>query len=278
VAGGRHSGLEGEDAGVFNKEAVQVLLEKVPDLRVPWKVLLTVLYTASLGCLCGLFFHYVDRQGGGAPLISQGIMALLTAAISWLHFRLAGWYRDRYGPLAYRAYFYHLMLPYLVAWYACFFHPLFIGGPALLPPWLAISLGVLLLLLVPITSVHIERAGFHMETHGLDVYTIFPEETQVVRGEIYAYIRHPLYFALSCGTFGLAILANNWVALGAALLQLIPALLAGWMEDRELVERDGAAHQEYVGMTGALLPRKDFGGFLRMLFVGLFAPGQAPTE
>jgi protein-S-isoprenylcysteine O-methyltransferase Ste14 len=170
------------------------------------------------------------------------------------------------------------MLPYLVAWYACFFHPLFIGGPALLPIWLAIALGVFFLLLVPITSVHIERAGFHMETHGLDVYTIFPGETQVVRGEIYAYIRHPLYFALSCGAFGLAFLANNWIALGAGLLQLIPALLAGWMEDRELIERDGAAHRGYINNTGALLPRRDIGGFLRTLYVGLFVPGQAATE
>lgn len=258
---------------MFNKEAMQVLLEKVPDLKVPWKVLLTVLYTALLAFVCALFFHHVDRLSRYAPLISQGIMALLTALISWLHFRLAGWYRDTYGPLAYRTYFYHLMLPYLVAWYACFFHPLFISGPALLPVWVSIVLGVFFLLLVPITSVHIERAGFHMETHGVDIYTVFPEETTVVRGEIYAHIRHPLYFALTCGTFGLAFFANNWVALGAALLQLIPALLAGWMEDRELVGRDGVAHREYLKNTGALLPSKDMTSFFRMLFVDLIAPG-----
>jgi protein-S-isoprenylcysteine O-methyltransferase Ste14 len=237
-----------------------------------------VLYATALGFLSVLFFHYLDGLSWAAPLISQGIMALLTALISWLHFKLAGWYRDRYGSLAYRHYFYHLVLPYLVAWYACFFHPLFIGGPPLLPAWLAIALGVFFLLLVPITSLHIERAGFHMETHGLDIYTVFPEETQVVRGEIYAYIRHPLYFALTCGTFGLAFLANNWIALGAAVLQLVPALLAAWMEDRELLERDGVAHREYIQSTGALLPRRDIVGFLRMLFVGLIASGQAPSR
>ena len=257
---------------MFNKEAMQLLLKKVPDLKSPAKVLLTVLYAGFLGFLCFAFFHYVDRLGLVAPLLSQGIVAMLTALISWLHFRLAGWYRDRYGELAYRTYFYHLMLPYLIAWYACFFHPLFIGGPALLPAWLAIVLGIFFLLLVPLTSVHIERAGFHMETHGMDIYTVFPEETTIVRGEIYAYIRHPLYFALTCGTFGLAFFANNWIALGAAVLQLIPALFAGWMEDKELIERDGAAHQEYIKGTGALLPRKDMVGFFRLLFVVLVAP------
>ena len=263
---------------MFNKEAMLVLLEKVPDLKSLWKVLLTVLYVVFLSLLCVLFFRYIDHLGRVAPLISQGIMALLTALISWLHFKLAGWYRDRYGPLAYRYYFYHLMLPYLVAWYACFFHPLFIDGPALLPAWLSIALGVFFVLLVPITSFHIERAGFHMETHGLDIYTLFPQETTIVRGEIYAYIRHPLYFALSCGTFGLAFFANNWIALGAASLQLIPALLAGWLEDRELIERDGAAHRAYIDKTGALFPRKVVLGFLRMLFVDLIAVGPGSSR
>jgi protein-S-isoprenylcysteine O-methyltransferase Ste14 len=203
-------------------------------------------------------------------------MALLTAAISYLHFRLVGWYRARYGALAYQPYFYHLMLPYLVAWYACVFHPLFIDGPALLPPWLATIAGVFFVLLCPLAALHIERAGFHMETHGLDLYTVFPEETAIVRGEIYGYIRHPLYFALTCATFGLGLLANNWIALIAACLQLIPALVAGWLEDQELIEREGKAHREYIRHTGALLPRQDVPGFLRLLFFGLFSSEGRP--
>ena len=38
-----------------------------------------------------------------------------------------------------------------------------------------------------------------MVTHGMDLYTIFPEETKIVRGKIYGYIRHPLYFTLFFG-------------------------------------------------------------------------------
>ena len=254
---------------MFNKEAMKVLLEKVPALRSPWRVLLTVLYSVLLAALCVLFFTYVNGLSWYAPLISQLIMALLTALICFAHFKLVGWHQERYGSLAYQYYFYHLMLPYLVAWYACFFHPLFINGPTLLPSWLSIVLGIIFLLLVPIIGLHIERAGFHVETHGMDVYTIFPEKTTIVRGEIYAYVRHPLYLVLTCGTFGLALLANNWIALVAALLQLVPALFAGWMEDRELIERDGEAHRKYIKNTGALLPHKDVAGFLRLLFAGL---------
>jgi protein-S-isoprenylcysteine O-methyltransferase Ste14 len=255
---------------MFNSEALRILLDRVPDLRSPWGILLTMLYTALLVLACGLFFSLVDGLGPYAPLASQLAMALITVLISYLHFKLVDVYRGRYDAMAYRYYFYHLMLPYLVAWYACVFHPLFIDGPALLPTWLALVLGLFFLLLAPITSVHIERSGFHMETHGLDLYTLFPGETAIVRGEIYAYIRHPLYFALSCGTIGLAFIANNWIALVAGLLQLIPALFAAWMEDRELLERDPATHQDYIQNTGALLPRRDVLGFLRLLFVGLF--------
>jgi hypothetical protein len=111
-----------------------------------------------------------------------------------------------------------------------------------------------------------------METHGLDIYTVFPGETPIGRGEIYAYLRHPLYLALSGGTFGVAFLANNGMALSAARLQLIPGLFACWMGDGELVGRGGQAHQAYLWDTGALLPRCDVVGFLRLLFVGLFLP------
>jgi protein-S-isoprenylcysteine O-methyltransferase Ste14 len=250
---------------MFDKEATRVFLDKVPDLRSPWKAVLTALYAALLVLLCVLFFRTAGVLGRYAPLLSQLVMALLTASISYVHFRWVGWYRDRYGPLAYRYHFYHLMLPYLVAWYACFFHPLFISGPDLLPSWLSVLLGTAFVALTVLTSLQIERAGFHMETHGLDIYSIFPEEATVVRGQIYAYIRHPLYLALSCGTFGMALFANNWIALVAAVLHLIPALVAGRLEDGELIEREGETHQEYIQKTGALLPRSDWTGFFRLL-------------
>ena len=32
---------------MFNRDALAVLLEKVPDLRSPWRLLLTVVYTAA---------------------------------------------------------------------------------------------------------------------------------------------------------------------------------------------------------------------------------------
>jgi hypothetical protein len=254
---------------MFDKESLQIFLSKVPDLRNPWRVVLTVLYVLVVAFLCGTFFYYVNGLAPYAPLISQFVMAIVVVAIGYVHFKAAGAYRERYEAQAYRHYFYHLMIPYLVTWYACFFHPLFAGGPQFLPWWVAILIGLIFFVLFALTSVHIERAGFHMVTHGMDVYTVFPEETTVVHGEIYGYIRHPLYLSLLCGSIALAFFRNNGLALLVALLQLIPALAVGHMEDRELVERAGDAHREYIRNTSALVPVRHLGEFLSFLvFLG----------
>lgn len=250
---------------MFDKEHVEFFLTKVPDLRNPWKALLTIGYAVFLALLCGAFFYYVDRLSPYAAVLSQLIMTLIVAIISYVHFKRAGVYREKFGPLAYRYFFYHFMIPYLVTWYACFFHPLFVKGAPLLPAWLAIGLGVLLLVMTALTAIHIERAGFSNLTHGMDIYTVFPEETAAVHGEIYGYIRHPLYFSLICGGFGLAFFSNNAVALVVAALGLIPALVAGYLEDRELIAREGEAHREYIQETAALVPLKHFRDFLKLL-------------
>ena len=65
-------------------------------------------------------------------MASQALMCLIVTAISAIHFVRARAYRKKYGAMAYRYFFYHLMIPYLVTWYACFFHPVFVSGPRLL--------------------------------------------------------------------------------------------------------------------------------------------------
>lgn len=260
---------------MFNSEAGAYLLSKVPDLKRPAGIVLTVLYVVALSLVCVVFFYTVDRLAPAAALVSQTIMALIVIVISGLHFTLVGRYRERYGALAYRHYFYHLMLPYLVTWYAVFFHPLFVGdavlfvgAPALLPSGMALVLGVLFVALMILTSLQIERAGFHMETHGIDLFTVFPEETTVVHGAIYGYIRHPLCFALVCGSLGLAFFRNTDLALLVSLIQLLPVWYSAIMEDRELIGRAGDEHRAYIARTPMLVPWQRLPAFLRLLVTG----------
>jgi protein-S-isoprenylcysteine O-methyltransferase Ste14 len=103
-------------------------------------------------------------------------------------------------------------------------------------------------------------------THGLDIYSVFPEETSVVHGAIYGFIRHPLYFALVCAAFALGLFRNNPVSLLAAALVLIPALATGYVEDQELIERYGQTHRDYIHRTAVLFPFRHPNQFFRLLF------------
>lgn len=251
---------------MFDRQIVDLFLDKVPGLKTPLNILLTVFYLLALALLCGIFFLYTSRLGWYGSVLSQLVMALVVVVIGYIHIRTAAAYREKYTAMAYQHHFYHLMIPYLVTWYACFFHPVFVSGPLLFPWWLAIGIAVLLFALFLLSNLQIERAGFHMVTHGMNVFTIFPEEATVVYGEIYEFIRHPLYFSLTCGCFALALVRNNAAALVVAFLQLIPAYAIGYLEDRELVAREGDRHREYIAKTGAIFPRRNVTGFLKLLF------------
>jgi protein-S-isoprenylcysteine O-methyltransferase Ste14 len=199
------------------------------------------------------------------PIITQLIVTLIVTLIAYLHFKYSKRYRSKYGDLAYQYYFFHFILPYLITWYALFFHPLFIQGSPLLPFEVSFIIGLLFLVLFILVSIHIERAGFKTITHGMDIYTIFPEEATIVRGEIYGYIRHPLYLSLTCGCFAMAFFANNFVSFIVAILQLIPCFVVGKLEDNELINRTGKEHKKYIQETSLLFPLKTPIKFLKLL-------------
>jgi len=114
--------------------------------------------------------------------------------------------------------------------------------------------------------LHILKAGFDNIGHGLGVYTIFPEEGTRVFSEIYSYIRHPMYLGYFCAALAPAFFRNNILSLLTALIFLIPVLVAVRLEDREMIEKFGEKHREYINNTGALFPRKNIGKFLKLLF------------
>ena len=247
------------------KKGVELLKEKVPDLKTSKGKILSAAYIFGTFGVCLLFFVWLDNLLLYGPLISQLLMALIGTAFSIGHFRTPARYRKKHGALAYRYHFYHYVIPILVTWYAFCFHPLFVSGPELLPLWIAIFIGILLLLLAILTEVQIEKSGFDVTTHGMDIFTVFPEETPPVHGEVYSFIRHPLYFSLLCLSLCLAFFRNNLMAILVALIFLIPILTAIYLEDRELVERYGDVHRDYIKRTAAIIPWKRPMGFLRLM-------------
>jgi len=158
-------------------------------------------------------------------------------------------------------------MPIFATWYACTFHPLLVGGPTLLPFWLAIIVGAFLLSIRPLTAWHIRLSGFDNLGHGLGIYTVFPEEGTAIYSEIYSYIRHPIYLGSFCAALGFAFFRNNLLALFTALIFLIPVLNETRLEDKEMIERFGEEHKKYIKNTGALFPHKNIGNWNRNISV-----------
>jgi len=247
---------------------MKFFLEKVPALKRPIYAFLTVLYSFCLIALMVLFFYFINRIDWWGPLLSQGLMCIIVSLIGLLHFVFASIFRKKYQNLAYQPFFYIFMLPYLITWYACFFHPAFIIGDKLLPIWAQVLLVVFCLLVMILTNIQIEKAGFSVVTHGMDVFTVFPEETTIVRGKIYSFIRHPLQFSLLMGGFAMGFISNTWIGLVISTFQLVPSLIIGFREDWELIVRSGEDHKAYIKQTALLFPIRKLPGFLKLLFLG----------
>ncbi|MBM3301554.1 MAG: isoprenylcysteine carboxylmethyltransferase family protein, partial [Deltaproteobacteria bacterium] len=139
-------------------------------------------------------------------------------------------------------------------------------GPALLPTWLAVIVGLLLLSVRPLTTLHIIRSGFDSVGHGLGIYTVYPDEGTAVSAEIYSYIRHPMYLGSLCAAVAFASFRNNAEAVLVASLLSVPIVIEIGLEDREMMERCGEERREYIQRTGALFPKPGKAwGFVRLL-------------
>ena len=177
---------------MVQRKGYELLKEKVPEFRSPWKSIIIFVICLLLFLVCIIFFLWFDGLVWYGALISQLIVALVCSTFAYGHMKNAKKYREKYRELAYRYFFFHFIMPIFATWFACLCHPLLIGGPPLLPIWLAIIIGVFLISIRPLTTLHILKAGFGNIGHGLGIYTIFPEEGTRVFSEIYSYIRHPI--------------------------------------------------------------------------------------
>ena len=235
----------------------EVLKERVPWFGKTWgkAILLASLILPFLACLA--FFGWLDRVLPYGPLIGQSSLAIILCAICCFAMRhliydiratckkthvLPNWVTP-------------LMFAFIFApWYALLIHPLMVGGNALLPLWVAIPLGLLIIVFASLMYWSTIHSGFSL-AHGLSIYLFFPEEGTRVSKGIYSYLRHPGYAMLIYMALGFALLRNNLLAILTALIYLIPNLLEIKLEDKELIERFGKEHRRYIKETPAVFPR-----------------------
>jgi protein-S-isoprenylcysteine O-methyltransferase Ste14 len=78
---------------------------------------------------------------------------------------------------------------------------------------------------------------------------------RLVTGGIYRYCRHPFYLGLILGFTGLALSTNNWLAVAAALLLILPAqILRSLKEEQALHHRFGEAWEAYQTRSYFMIP------------------------
>ncbi|MFQ5856169.1 MAG: methyltransferase family protein [Anaerolineae bacterium] len=243
---------------------VRFLAEK---LGLPHPALVPVVIAAAmLGSLgVALSLPALDARLPGGAITTQALIEVVWLLIMWYGFmghRQA--YRDRYGKRAYLQAVIRFFLPGGVLMMEGIIRPAFLSGPALIVPAVADILGLfgitqgVLLGLRAVKSFGLARAAL--------VYSYFPEEDHLVQSRLYAYLRHPLYAMMAHVAIGIAMLSNNALALGCALIYFAKLVIWSWLEEKELMERFGHSYKAYRRQTPAFFPRiRDLPGFWRTL-------------
>jgi len=243
------------------------LKEKVPEFRSLLKTAIIIIFGALIFLGIMIFYWWVDRLLWYGIFVSQSIIALIASVFIYRFIRKGDKYKKKYGELAYRYFFFHIVILMLITGNAGIFHVLIVEGPSLFPLWLAILFGIFFIFMRFLFEWHLRNSGFNEIGHGLGVYMLFPEEGEQIRSEIYSFIRHPMYAGDLCLAIGFAFLKNNLFAFIIALIAFIPFVVAMMYEDKELIKRFGDKHKRYIKETGAIFPHlKNVGKFLKFLF------------
>ena len=81
------------------------------------------------------------------------------------------------------------------------------------------------------------------------------KDHQLVRVGIYRFMRHPAYSAIMLEVVAIPLVGNAWYTLLLSVFLYIPLLLARWsIEEKEMVEKFGAAYEEYRKEVPAFWP------------------------
>jgi protein-S-isoprenylcysteine O-methyltransferase Ste14 len=250
--------------------SIDYMREKIPWLREGWgKAILLASFVLPFGGYLFVLWR-VDRIHPYSPVMSQMALSILACIISYYVMRHAIYRLRDQCKLTHRlpnwaAPFYLALV--IGPFFVLMLHPLMVNGRRLLPIWVAIPLGMFLIMFgLLIRGSAMTGSGFSLG-HAFGIYLVFPEDGTLVDKEVYAYLRHPLSAGVISIAIGFGLFRNSMLAILTALIYLLPILVQMKLEDDELIERFGDAHRHYMVETGALFPSwRDSGRLLKLIF------------
>jgi protein-S-isoprenylcysteine O-methyltransferase Ste14 len=250
--------------------SVKFIEERIPWLREGWgKVILLASFILSFSAYLFMFWWF-DRLHPYGALGSQMALSVFACISSYyvmrhMVYRLRDTCKQTHQLPHWTAPFY---LAFVIApFFVLMIHPIMVNGRRLLPAWIAIPLGLFLIVFgLLLRASAMKGSGFSI-SHAFGIYLVFPEGGRLIHQKVYAYLRHPLSAGVFCIAIGFGFLRNNLLALVTALIYLLPILVEMKLEDDELIERYGETQIRYMRETRALLPqRHDFGRLLKFVF------------
>jgi protein-S-isoprenylcysteine O-methyltransferase Ste14 len=217
------------------------------------------------------FFIVEDLSNPFWLLDGEVVLGSLGFALLFMFYRVKANYSARFGPLAYHQAIRRFGFPGLGIILAVVARIGYMPGPGIPPFRWNPALPAFGCVLLAAGGVLLLRSVHFLGVDNLAMlYVYFPSESLLVGSNIYAILRHPMYGALQTIALGLALVNGNWFALTCALVFMLGVWSwARMLEEKELLERLGAAYAEYRRRVPAFWPRpRALGRFLKFLLSG----------
>lgn len=220
------------------------------------------------GLALARFLPLLDRHiPGGAPITQIFLEALWFALMVFGLLKNRKPYREKYGEKAYQKIAFRFFLPAAMLMLAGILRGVWVEGEGLraVPFWLRLILGIYCLLLGltlefrGVVSLGVDRIAF--------VYTVFPERGTRVESQLYEFLRHPIYSAMTHMALGVALLSGKLSGLFCFPVFALKIWLWSKVEEKELTQRFGESYADYRKRVPAFFPRlRRQPEYLRLLF------------
>ena len=268
-----------------NKTDYDVFLGYVPAFSIWYKVLLVYLFYIIVFILVMFFFWWISSTIWIGSIIGQSVVSTILS-IYFIYIAKNGdkirvKYREKYGGSAGQKYWFSYQFYTMPFISAAYYFPLmlinydFLPVIVKLPPhlittnifpyYVSLTLGIFIVILGFMIKKPSGGYGIDYDNY---IYTIYPENSRLITGGIYRYIRNPQYLGRGVIAVGFGVLANNISAVFVGLIHFFSYCAIIPAEDGELLRRFGDKFKAYKNQVPALFPRYGtWRKFINILFV-----------